>query len=47
MALAWVHGHDPDALIDGEACGVPYIVPDGWRFTLLPPLTGEKEAEDD
>ena len=36
MALAWIHAHAPDALIDAhvELGAVPYNVPDGWRFEL-------------
>jgi hypothetical protein len=34
MALAWLHAHAPEALIDAnvELGEVPYTVPDGWRF---------------
>jgi hypothetical protein len=36
MALAWIHAHAPDALIDAHVAlgAVPYIVPDTWRFEL-------------
>jgi hypothetical protein len=39
MALAWIHAHAPDALINAEVelGQVPYNIPEGWRFELTPP----------
>lgn len=39
MAMAWIHYHAPDALIDTyvEEGSVPFDVSDGFRFELTPP----------
>jgi hypothetical protein len=38
MAMAWIHVWWPDALIDCYVpAGMPWNVPEGWRFELTPP----------
>jgi hypothetical protein len=40
MGLAWIAAWWPDALIDQHVpSGMPYEVPEGWRFELTPPPT--------
>jgi hypothetical protein len=45
MAMAWLCVWAPDALIDAyvEPGGVPFDVPDGWRFELTPPWKASLE----
>ena len=38
MGLAWIAAWWLDALIDQHVpSGMPYEVPEGWRFELTPP----------
>ena len=39
MAMTWLSHWRPDALITGrvEIGAVPFNVPEGWRFVLMPP----------
>jgi|SRR5215472_5870280 len=45
MAMAWLCVHAPDALTEAyvEPGTVPYHVPDGWRFELIPPWQSKRD----
>ena len=49
MALAWLCAWAPDALINHyvnhyvQPGSVPYDMPDGWRFELIPPWRSKKD----